>query len=100
MMPAHGMKWTSNINAHGFFLHTANLIGCKLLNVFSNNAVRATERDPVYGDGDELRTDCDWLWAGCVPSSTIHECVTISAGTVRTIDNNVTVQSTLCKGTV
>lgn len=57
-MPAHATKGTSNINAHDFFLHTANLIRGELLKVFSNNAVRATDREPVYGDGDELRTDC------------------------------------------
>lgn len=46
-MPRHELKGMSNINAHHILLQTQNLIRGELLNVFSNNAVRATDTDPA-----------------------------------------------------
>lgn len=92
--PAPRMKGLSNINVQIFLLHTPNLKRGELLNVFGNDTVKASDIYPRCSNPDQTVV---LLWACFIShiSSTIHECVTLSAGMYKTKYYDGTVMSSV-----
>lgn len=100
---APGTKGLSNINVQNFFLHTPNLKRGELLKVFGSDAVKASDIYSRYSNGESSSDQVAvLLWAFFIShtSSTIYECVTISARIYKTKYYDGTVFSLSAKAKV